>query len=101
MHAITAAGVMRSLAEECSKGELRTCGCDVVMKKRRNTGGKNQWTWGGCGHNIRFGYTYTKQFMDPKRITNHAKGTKAHNHEVGRKVQCHRIILSDVCVWKQ
>lgn len=36
---------------------------------------------------MQYGTHFTKRFMDPKKINNHAKKTKSHNQEVGRKVR--------------
>lgn len=86
VQALSAAGMMLEISRSCAEGDLKSCGCDtnVGAKKRRNN---KKWMWGHCGDNVRHGASYTKQFMDPKRITNHARKTKSHNHEVGRKVR--------------
>jgi hypothetical protein len=88
VQALTAASVMVEVAKSCASGNYKHCGCgDHPKNLRRKAKSPAGFSWDGCPDNFQFGAHYTKRFMDPKKITNHAKKTKAHNHEVGRKVR--------------
>lgn len=49
---------------------------------------EDSWVWGGCGDNIEFGYSKSKEFMDAqKRKRNDIRTLiTLHNNEAGRKV---------------
>ncbi|XP_064598367.1 protein Wnt-10b-like [Liolophura sinensis] len=93
-YAISAAGVTHQVSKACSLGKLQSCGCDVTVYGRA----KN-WEWGGCSHNLEFGETFAKKFLDLKEKAHdiHAK-INLHNNKVGRmavienvrtKCKCH------------
>lgn len=106
VQALSVAGAMSEIARACAKGDLKSCGCGTFVGAKKRS--KNHtWMWGGCGDNIQHGASYIRNFMDPRRITNHARKSKSHNHEVARKVvkdnwerkcKCHG--SSDSCTTK-
>ena len=108
VQAMTSASVMMEIAKSCASGNNKYCTCgDNPKNLRRKANSPIASTWDGCPDNFQFGAHYTKRFMDPKKITNHAKKTKSHNHEIGRKVvrqlkvkkcKCHG--KSDACTYK-
>lgn len=113
IYAITSAGVTFSITHACSMGELQQCGCrknspkphvhdnKVISVKQRARhdfppNGVNsfpdqafpmddnsEFEWGGCGDNILYGYTMSKQLME-----NQARDGRSmiieHNNEAGR-----------------
>ena len=115
IYAITSAGVTFSITHACSMGELQQCGCrknspkphvhanKVISVKQRARhdfppNGVNsfpdqafpmddnsEFEWGGCGDNILYGYTMSKQLME-----NQARDGRSmiieHNNEAGRLV---------------
>lgn len=86
VYAITAAGVVYTVTQACSMGNLLQCTCDNPL---RDTSTDGHWEWGGCGDDVRYGYLKSKDFMDarPKRrkgdITTQIR---LHNNEAGRLV---------------
>ncbi|OQR71331.1 protein Wnt-5b-like [Tropilaelaps mercedesae] len=52
-HAISAAGVVHTVARACRDGNLRSCGCS---NEDRPGNLHKEWIWGGCGDNIAYGY---------------------------------------------
>lgn len=63
IHAITAAGIVYSIATACSLGSLSDCACD---KTRIGVIPRQQeiWKWGGCSDNIRYGMIYAKHLVE-------------------------------------
>ncbi|XP_067928150.1 protein Wnt-1-like [Watersipora subatra] len=60
IYAITSAGVAHAVGRACSEGRIHTCSCDYRMEQP--TG--EDWKWGGCSDNFKFGYKFSKQFID-------------------------------------
>ncbi|XP_078620573.1 protein Wnt-6-like isoform X3 [Branchiostoma floridae x Branchiostoma japonicum] len=83
VYAVTSAGVTFAVTQSCSMGELLQCGCDYQMKGESPDG---SWEWGGCGDDIDFGYTKSREFMDAQ--TRHRSDIRTlltlHNNEAGR-----------------
>ncbi|XP_046859922.1 protein Wnt-2-like [Xenia sp. Carnegie-2017] len=115
VQALTAASVMMEISQACAangkKGKPCGCGSQPKSKRRSNNSKRkprdvNEF-WQGCPHNLQYGFYFAKRFMDPRRVTNHARKTRAHNQEVGRKLvrklrvkkcKCHG--KSDTCAYK-
>lgn len=53
IHAITAAGAASFIARACRDGQLASCGCSRSSRPRQL---HDDWTWGGCGDDLEFGY---------------------------------------------
>ena len=89
VQALTSASVMVEIAKACAQGNYAACDCGDLPSSnpRRKAKAPKGFVWDGCPHNFNYGAYATKRFMDPKKITNHAKKTKSHNQEVGRKVR--------------
>ena len=83
VQAITAASVMMVIAKACVTKKTKYCGCGSLSRRDRN----DVLILNGCADNINFGAYLAARFMDPKKIRNHAKKVKRHNHIVGRKVK--------------
>ncbi|XP_043218569.1 protein Wnt-5b-like [Amphibalanus amphitrite] len=60
-HSIAAAGVVMAVARSCRNGKLTACGCS---KAGRPADLDPDWTWGGCGDNIAYGYRFARTFAD-------------------------------------
>ena len=80
---------MVEIAKTCAEGNFAACDCGELptANPRRKAKSPKGFVWDGCPHNFNYGAYTTKRFMDPKKVTNHAKKTKSHNQEVGRKVR--------------
>lgn len=79
---------MVEIAKSCATGNYKHCKCgDHPRSKALRRRAPIKFVWDGCPDNFNFGAHFTKRFMDPRKITNHAKKTKSHNQEVGRKVK--------------
>lgn len=55
INALSAAGVASFIARACRDGQLASCGCS--RSSRPNQLNKD-WTWGGCGDDLEFGYKW-------------------------------------------
>ncbi|KAH9389286.1 Protein Wnt-5b [Tyrophagus putrescentiae] len=119
-HAISAAGVVYAIARACRDGQLTHCGCS---RDARPKSLNREWTWGGCGDNIDYGYRFSKSFIDVREKEAGAKVGKSsrenarklmnlHNNEAGRRAvmrktratcKCHGVSgsCSLVTCWQQ
>nr|XP_058947763.1 protein Wnt-5b-like isoform X1 [Pocillopora verrucosa] len=86
-YAISAAGVVHSIARSCVEGNLSMCGCS---RERRPKDLNSNYQWGGCGDNIEYGAKFAKKFMKagenskPKDTRElERKLMNLHNNEVG------------------
>lgn len=82
IHAITAAGIVHSIATACSMGSLSDCACD---KTRIGVIPRQQelWKWGGCSDNIRYGMLFAKhlvELLDAVHQTHSYHHHQHHNH---------------------
>lgn len=53
VHALAAAGAASFVARACRDGQLTSCGCSRSARPRQL---HDDWTWGGCGDDLEFGY---------------------------------------------
>lgn len=53
VHALAAAGAASFVARACRDGQLTSCGCSRSVRPRQL---HDDWTWGGCGDDLEFGY---------------------------------------------
>ncbi|KAF2363372.1 Wnt [Trinorchestia longiramus] len=60
VHAISSAGVAHAITLRCSSGALEDCGCDHSVKGQTAEG----FQWSGCSHNIAYGVSLSKRFVD-------------------------------------
>ncbi|GAU92975.1 hypothetical protein RvY_04983 [Ramazzottius varieornatus] len=63
VNAISAAGVTYAISRSCREGEISTCSCSRAEKPKRLP---EEWAWGGCGDNVRYGYEFAKSFTDTR-----------------------------------
>ena len=108
MYAITSAGVVHSVTEACSAGNLTDCSCDRSRLGHVTT--SEGWKWGGCSDNVRYGMMFAKHIVDQRdrAARESAKSNpellrslmNLHNSEAGRsavgnqmelKCRCHGI----------
>ncbi|CAI4232037.1 unnamed protein product [Auanema sp. JU1783] len=89
--AVLSAGVTHEIGRRCKQGLLSSCGCSEDARPKNMA---QDWTWGGCGDNVDYGYRFAKDFIDirekekdPKR--DHDQGRSLmnrRNNEAGRKI---------------
>lgn len=60
VHALAAAGVASFIARSCRDGQLASCGCSRSSRPKQL---HDDWTWGGCGDDLEFGYKYVEYLM--------------------------------------
>jgi len=60
-YAIMSAGVVHEVGRRCKLGQLKSCGCSEAPKP---VGLAQEYTWGGCGDNVEYGYRFAKDFID-------------------------------------
>ncbi|XP_060616973.2 protein Wnt-8a [Anolis sagrei] len=82
VHAISSAGVMYTLARNCSMGDFESCSCD--SSRNGHVGGKG-WIWGGCSDNVEFAEKISKHFVDALETGHDTRALmNLHNNEAGR-----------------
>nr|BAW33241.1 wnt6 protein [Hemicentrotus pulcherrimus] len=86
VNAITTAGVTYAATQACSMGKLHQCGCANLPSGRNELDTNEAWVWGGCGDNVEYGYTKSKEFVDAhmKRRSDIGTLVTLHNNEAGR-----------------
>ncbi|KAI1301750.1 Protein Wnt-5a [Halotydeus destructor] len=83
IYAVSAAGVAYSITKACSMGHLTECGCDDKIRTKDT---KGKWEWGGCSDDIRFGASFSKDFVDASEDVSSPQGLmNVHNNEAGRR----------------
>jgi wingless-type MMTV integration site family protein 8 len=83
VNAILSAGVVHTVARNCSSGQLADCGCEhngVVDSAE-------SWQWGGCSDNVVYGAKISRHFLDD--VTSSSADSKMaaaikHNNQAGR-----------------
>ncbi|XP_058455685.1 protein Wnt-5 [Malaya genurostris] len=63
VHALAAAAAASFIARACRDGQLASCGCS---RSSRPSQLHEDWTWGGCGDDMEFGYKFSQTFIDIK-----------------------------------
>lgn len=53
VYAMASAAVTSFIARACRDGQLTTCGCSRSARPKQL---HEDWTWGGCGDDLEFGY---------------------------------------------
>uniref|UniRef100_A0AAG5CZH3 Protein Wnt n=1 Tax=Anopheles atroparvus TaxID=41427 RepID=A0AAG5CZH3_ANOAO len=61
VYAMAAAAASSFIARACRDGQLASCGCS---RSSRPSKLNEDWTWGGCGDDMEFGYKFTQTFID-------------------------------------
>ncbi|PVD25186.1 hypothetical protein C0Q70_15684 [Pomacea canaliculata] len=90
IYAILSAGVVHSVTQACSAGNLTDCSCDMSRYGEADVEG---WKWGGCSDNVQYGLWFAKNFVDAPETIRHQDSRNIrnlmnlHNNEVGRRVQ--------------
>lgn len=83
IYSITSAGVAHSMARACSEGRIHTCSCDYRLRQPAG----QDWKWGGCSDNIKFGYRFSRQFIDSIEQGEDLRYmVNKQNNEAGRRV---------------
>ncbi|KAG5891481.1 hypothetical protein JTB14_004939 [Gonioctena quinquepunctata] len=83
LSAISAASLAYAVTRACSKGELSEyCSCDNKINKKKS----QKFKWGGCSDDIKYGESFSRQFLDVREDPNTALGLmNLHNNEAGRR----------------
>ncbi|XP_025107621.1 protein Wnt-16-like isoform X1 [Pomacea canaliculata] len=88
IYAILSAGVVHSVTQACSAGNLTDCSCDMSRYGEADVEG---WKWGGCSDNVQYGLWFAKNFVDAPETIRHQDSRNIrnlmnlHNNEVGRR----------------
>lgn len=88
VYAVTSAGVVHSVTQACSSGNLTECTCDMSNQGKTTAEG---WKWGGCSDNVMYGIQFSKDFVDAPESSKHTKSQNIrnlmnlHNNDVGRQ----------------
>ncbi|CRK90869.1 CLUMA_CG004559, isoform A [Clunio marinus] len=61
IHALAAATTASFIARACRDGQLASCGCSRSARPNQL---HEDWTWGGCGDDLEFGYKFSQNFID-------------------------------------
>ncbi|KAK7503459.1 hypothetical protein BaRGS_00005380, partial [Batillaria attramentaria] len=87
IYAILSAGVVHSVTQACSAGNLTECSCDMSRYGEADVEG---WKWGGCSDNVNYGLWFAQNFVDAPETIRHENSRNIrnlmnlHNNEVGR-----------------
>jgi hypothetical protein len=66
VYAMASAAVTSFIARACRDGQLTSCGCSRSARPKQL---HEDWTWGGCGDDLEFGYkcvfsfSYSRKFI--------------------------------------
>lgn len=60
IHALAAATTASFIARACRDGQLASCGCS---RSARPSQLHEDWTWGGCGDDLEFGYKWVSMVI--------------------------------------
>ncbi|CAD5221569.1 unnamed protein product [Bursaphelenchus okinawaensis] len=90
-YAMLSAGVTHEIGRRCKLGMLQSCGCSQSPKPDDL---KQEFSWGGCGDNVDYGYKFARNFIDVREKEENAKRAENRgralmnrwNNEVGRKI---------------
>lgn len=84
IYALTTAAVTHSIARACAEGSILTCNCDYSMREPPT---KEDWDWGGCSDNAKFGHKFSRKFVDVlEKGKDFRYMLNLHNNEAGRVV---------------
>ncbi|KAG5681206.1 hypothetical protein PVAND_010662 [Polypedilum vanderplanki] len=61
VYAMASAAVTSFIARACRDGQLASCGCSRSARPKQL---HEDWTWGGCGDDLEFGYKFSQNFID-------------------------------------
>ncbi|XP_050100838.1 protein Wnt-1-like [Anopheles aquasalis] len=82
LSAINSASLAWTITRYCTKGELTTCHCDHIQRKKHS-----KWTWGGCSEDINHGIKQARLFTDPQENRTSSFGLmNLHNNEAARRI---------------
>ncbi|XP_054718174.1 protein Wnt-11b-2-like [Uloborus diversus] len=86
VYALASASAAHTIARACSDGSLDSCGCGGAPHEPPH----GDFKWGGCGHNVRHGLKFARNFADaPWRQKSVRKRVEAtvnrHNNQAGRR----------------
>lgn len=100
IYAVLSAGVVHSVTQACSAGNLTDCSCDMSRYGESDVEG---WKWGGCSDNVNYGLWFAKSFVDAPETIRHEDSRNIrnlmnlHNNEVGRKVSIQTKLVTEMC----
>ncbi|KAH9487672.1 Protein Wnt-16 [Bulinus truncatus] len=101
VYAVLSAGVVHSVTQACSVGNLTDCSCDMTRYGEADVDG---WKWGGCSDNVDYGLWFSRNFVDAPDAASQQNGRNVrnlmnlHNNEVGRKEDKFVLHLSPINV---
>lgn len=93
VYAIGSASLVYTMAKACSSGNIQHCTC---ANSPATSLPNEQFKWGGCADNVKWGMNFAKRFIDTierynsrietKKTRNYVAVMNLHNNRVGRKV---------------
>ena len=88
VHAIISAGIVHTIAKNCSKGQFDKCHCNSKTSKLdMEEAARGGFRWGGCSDDVAFGMEIAKSYLDEREIGHDSKAkVNLHNNNVGRMV---------------
>lgn len=76
VHAMFSAGITYAVSRACKQGLLKSCTCSRTARPKNLP---RDWSWGGCGDNIDYGYRFSQDFVDtPEREVDSAVRYNSH-----------------------
>ncbi|XP_018006605.1 protein Wnt-4 isoform X2 [Hyalella azteca] len=93
VHAIASAGVAHAITLRCSSGALDDCGCDHSVKGQTAEG----FQWSGCSHNIAYGVSLSKRFVDArdkKKVQRAQQAMRRQPRSTGKRNRVARALIN-------
>ncbi|KAF8767779.1 Protein Wnt-7a like protein [Argiope bruennichi] len=97
VYSVTSAGVTFVITQSCSRGNVSDCGCDKSQNGLRAMQ-HNDWKWGGCSVDVKYGIRLSRKFIDAREIEGDARSLmNLHNNQAGRKAVKHNLKTECKC----
>lgn len=96
VHAIISAGIVHTIAKNCSNGDSDKCNCGSRKTSQLDTEEaiRGGFRWGGCSDDLNFGKEIAKSYLDERETGRDIKAKiNLHNNNIGRMVSCQLIFF--------
>uniref|UniRef100_A0A8C4UF38 Protein Wnt n=1 Tax=Falco tinnunculus TaxID=100819 RepID=A0A8C4UF38_FALTI len=89
IYAVTSAGLVHSVTRSCSAGNMTECSCDTNL--RHGGSASEGWHWGGCSDDIHYGMSFSRKFLDNRRLNDYFLRERAKAKLMSVDCRCHGV----------